>query len=114
MIELTWPEFRDKFDDSVHEKLAELLAKHSTDALVLFENHDMSSSSFGDRSAIAVGPDLTYKSIEDCRGRHLNDLPSQRQYSVAYCMKTSLPDIATTEPKTKKTNKKERHAATQT
>jgi hypothetical protein len=32
---------------------------------------------------MAVGPDNTYKNLEEIDGKHLNDLPSLRQYPVA-------------------------------
>ena len=44
-------------------------------ALVMFENPDLSSSHFGKRTALRVGPGCTYKTPVECVGRHLNDLP---------------------------------------
>lgn len=51
---------------------------------VLFVNLDMSSSQFGKWTVMAVGPKQTYKTVEALEGNHLFDLPSQRQYPVAY------------------------------
>ena len=51
-------------------------------ALVLFENLDMASSSFGDSTVVAIGPQNTFKSLSDCK--YLNDLPSQRQYPTHF------------------------------
>lgn len=90
MIELTWSEFKDRFDSSVRKKLAALLDESGTDALVMFENVALDSSAFGDRTAIAIGPERTYKTLEECQKGHLNDLPSRRQYATAYVLKTSL------------------------
>ena len=50
----------------------------------LFINSDFSSSQFGRWTILAIGPDQTYKRIEDLAGSHLHDLPSQWQYPVAY------------------------------
>lgn len=64
------------------KKLAQTQPK-ATQA-VLFVNHDFSSSKFGAWTVMAVGPNQTYKTVEDVHGSHLFDLPSQRQYPVAY------------------------------
>lgn len=51
---------------------------------VLFVNLDSSSSQFGRYTVMAVGPAQTYKTLEEVQGSWLFDLPSQRQYPVAY------------------------------
>ena len=53
--------------------------------LVLFENQDFWSSQFGAKTVVCVGPGCTYKAPEECEGKWLNDLPSQRQYATAWC-----------------------------
>lgn len=62
--------FADKFPDATNA--------------VLFVNLDFSSSQFGAWTVMAVGPNQTCKTVEEIAGRHLNDLPSQRQYPVAF------------------------------
>lgn len=53
--------------------------------LVLFENRLLDASSVGSNGVLAVGPGFTLETPEQAQGRHLNDLPSQRMYAVAYC-----------------------------
>jgi hypothetical protein len=60
--------------------------------VVLFENQTMDSSSRGAMTAMVIGPTNTYKSAEDCEGKHLNDLPSQRQYPVAWVSREAFID----------------------
>lgn len=74
---------RGKFD--VEVALREAL-KRKSDAvgLVLFENKMFDSSSRGAMTAMLIGPTNTYKSAEECEGKYLNELPSQRQYPVAW------------------------------
>lgn len=68
------------------ERLLALAGRYPTaTSFVLFERLDLSSSHAGDNSILAVGPDNTYPDLESVYGRHLHDLPSQRQYAVAYC-----------------------------
>jgi hypothetical protein len=52
---------------------------------VLFENQDFCSSRFGARTVVCVGPGCTYRTPEECEGKWLHDLPSQRQYAAAWC-----------------------------
>lgn len=74
---------RGRFD--VEVALQEAL-KRKSDAvgLVLFENKMLDSSSRGAMTAMLIGPTNTYKSVEECEGKYLNELPSQRQYPVAW------------------------------
>lgn len=74
---------RGRFDVDV--ALQEAL-KRKSDAvgLVLFENKMFDSSSRGAMTAMLIGPTNTYKSAEECEGKYLNELPSQRQYPVAW------------------------------
>jgi hypothetical protein len=52
--------------------------------LVVFECQQLDSSSCGARTVMAVGPGKTYETLESLEGLHLKDLPSQREYPVAY------------------------------
>jgi hypothetical protein len=54
-------------------------------AVVLFRNQQMDSSSFGQQTIMVVGPECTYKSVEEVDGKWLNDAPSQRQHAIAWC-----------------------------
>ena len=54
------------------------------EAVVLFENVAMDSSSFGERKVVIVGPDRGIESVAACEGKWLNDLPSQRLYPQAF------------------------------
>jgi len=70
---------------SVRERIEAAIVRNKATHLVLFENHDFCSSQFGTRSVVCVGPDCTYRTPQDCEGKWLNDLPSQRQYATAFC-----------------------------
>jgi len=52
--------------------------------LVVFQNVTLDSSHLGDETILAIGPKMTYKTLAEIEGRHLHDLPSQRQYPQAY------------------------------
>ena len=82
---LTKKEFleRGRFDLSLALEEA-LQRKPDAIGLVLFENKMFDSSSRGAMTAMVIGPTNTYKSAEDCEGKYLNDMPSQRQYPVAW------------------------------
>lgn len=84
MEQLTLGKFVEKFDKRVRGAVRELAQKKGVSHLVLFENQDFTSSQFGARTALAVGPSRTYQTLESVEGQWLNDLPSQRQYPVAY------------------------------
>lgn len=84
-------EFIALFDPSVHSALLDSLRRYpDAIAMVEFENMDMCSSHLGDRSAMLVGPSNTYKSVNECDGRWLNDLPSQRKYANRWCLAEDL------------------------
>lgn len=83
---LTKQEFFALFDESVHDRIREVMQRYpDAEAVVVFENVDFCSSQFGARSALPVGPSNTFKSVSDTEGKWLNDLPSQRQYPQAFC-----------------------------
>ena len=84
MKELTKDDFKALFDGSLGEWIEKKLTMPTARGLVCFENIDFGSSRFGDRTAMVVGDDCTYKTVEECEGRHLYDLPSQRQYATHY------------------------------
>lgn len=87
MKALTKEEMLAMLDESVHGRIEELLRRSDVTHLVIFENQMMDSSCFGDRTAMIVGPGCTYKDLEAVKGAWLYDLPSQRQYPVAYYTK---------------------------
>lgn len=83
--QLSKQELLDMFDESVHEKILEAAARYpDAEAIVVFENVDMSSSRLGERSALVVGPSNTFTNVEDASDKWLGDLPSERQYPTAY------------------------------
>ena len=75
-------ELKALFDPSVHGALEQL----AQDAryIVVYENLDFWSSRLGERSALKVGPGCSVESLEEALEIWLGDLPSQRQYPVAY------------------------------
>lgn len=84
MKEVTWQElFRDA-DPSIQVAIDEAIEIYAATHVVKFENQAMDSSSLGASTFMVVGPHCTYKTPDDCKGRWLYDLPSQRQYAVAY------------------------------
>jgi len=72
-------------EPSVRENIEASIAKNKATHLVLFENQDFCSSQFGAKSVVCVGPECTYKTPQDCEGKWLHDLPSQRQYATTFC-----------------------------
>jgi len=83
--QVTAAEFFSRLYPSVWTAVKDRLRKFPTAThLVLFENPDLRSSELGSRTCAVVGPDNTFKSPQDCVGKWLNDLPSQRQYPVAW------------------------------
>ena len=75
-------ELKSMFDPSVHGALEQL----ARDAryIVVYENLDFWSSRFGERSALKVGPGCSIETLEQALQIWLGDLPSERQYPVAY------------------------------
>lgn len=68
------------FDPEVRPKIIEMLARDDVDGAICFENILIGSSRCGERSSVIYGPGCTYKTTDDVKGEHLNDLPSERQY----------------------------------
>lgn len=87
MNKVTIEEFLKLFSEEVHNLILQNFARVDVNGLVCFENQTLDSSSLGRRTAMIVGPGCTYKSHEDCIGKHLYDLPSQRQYPTVYVEK---------------------------
>jgi len=75
-------ELKSMFDPSVHGALEQL----ARDAryIVVYQNIDFWSSRFGETSALRVGPGCQVESLEEALSIWLGDLPSERQYPVAY------------------------------
>jgi hypothetical protein len=75
-------EVKAMFDPSVHDAI-ERLAQDAR-YIVVYENLDFWSSRFGERSALRVGPGCQVESLEEALSIWLGDLPSERQYPIAY------------------------------
>jgi len=73
----------DELDEGVHWDIQHTLYRDGVDAVVCFENLDMSSNQLGRRTAMAIGPDRTYKTVDAVQGKHLGDVPSRFQWPVA-------------------------------
>lgn len=74
----------DDMSDSVMMLLLDAIREFQPTHLVLFQCQQMDSSCFGSSTIIPIGPNNTYKTMEDVKGKWLHDLPSQRQYPVAF------------------------------
>ena len=82
MKRLTLPELLELFDPEVHQQLQSLSSRPGA-SLVVYENHDLSSSRLGDCTALLVGPGCTYSSVTEAPA-WLGDLPSERQQPIAF------------------------------
>lgn len=82
MKQLTLPELLELFDPEVHQQLKSLASRPGA-SLVVYENHNLSSSRLGDRTALLVGPGCTYGSVTEAPP-WLGDLPSERQQPIAF------------------------------
>jgi len=91
MNRISFDELLGMFDPDIHERLRTLINREGVAALVVFENRQLDSSAAGARSAVAVGPGCSHHSVAAVKKLWLNDLPSQRQYPVAYAVR---PDQA--------------------
>lgn len=76
--------FLEEFDPEVWPDIKEAAARYDATHVVMARCEDLWSSQRGRKTAMVVGPNNTYKTPEDCEGRWINDLPSQRQYFVKY------------------------------
>lgn len=87
MKQITKDEFWKEFDDSVHSKLDAHWNDPETHGMIIFRNLAFDSSQFGMVTACPYGPRWTLKRWEEAQGKWIKDLPSQRQYADAYCVK---------------------------
>ncbi len=91
----TWEKLCEDFTDKDTQALLhERIRSEGVTDLVVFENQMFDSSLVGQQTAVSVGPGCLLKSKEDCEGKWLNDLPSQRQYPVAFIPRSSAPKEA--------------------
>jgi hypothetical protein len=85
MKKLTYNELKAMVDVECMPRLKDAVSLYrDAEAVVVFENQMMDSSQLGQMSFVVVGPSNTFPSVELCKGRWINDLPSQRQHAVAY------------------------------
>lgn len=84
MDEITAAELLGQFEPSVHQAIFDAVKKYQSTHVVIFKNLNFDSLRFGAKVALAVGPNNTYKSPGDCKGKWLNNLPSERLYPVSY------------------------------
>jgi hypothetical protein len=82
MKELTFPDFLKL--ESIHERIRSAALHCNATHVVCFENQQLDSFACGARTSVMVGPTCTYQSVEQCEGKWLHDLPSQRQYPVSF------------------------------
>jgi len=75
-------ELKSLFHSSVHDALEQLA--RDAQYIVVYEVLDMWSSRSGHRTALKVGPGCSVETLEQALQIWLGDLPSQRQYPVAY------------------------------
>jgi hypothetical protein len=75
-------EVKAMFPPSTHDALERLA--QSARYIVVYQNIDFWSSRFGETSALRVGPGCQVESLEEALSIWLGDLPSERQYPIAY------------------------------
>lgn len=91
MKELTKEEFFKLMGPEVHDLIWETAKRYpDAEGFVLFENLMMTASNFGHRTAVVAGLGHTFKSIEFCEGKWLNDLPSTREHAVSFVKMNNL------------------------
>ncbi len=73
--------------DEVRLKVREIVQRSDVTHLVKFQNQMLDSSSLGESSFVIIGPGCTFKNLDAVNGKWLKDLPSQRQYPVAFYAK---------------------------
>lgn len=79
--------FSEEEQNILFGRVIELDATH----IILAENNNMNSSQFGQKTAMLVGGKSSY-TFEELDGKHLNDLPSQRQYFTKYAKVEICPN----------------------
>jgi hypothetical protein len=74
----------EKLSDDTVVKLKDSIKRTGATKVVLFENLDFSSSNFGLRTVLCVGPSCTYKTVEELHDHHLGDVPSRFQWPTMW------------------------------
>ena len=90
-------EFLEQFDADVHAKIVAAIKMASASAVVMFETAELGARNFK-RTAVVVGEMCTYKTVAECDGKRIGDLPSERQYAVAWCEAYPLAELAALTP----------------
>ncbi len=85
--EVSKEEFWKLFDASVHASLDAQWRREDVSHLVCFTCGDMWSSLCGHRTALAIGPSCTYKTMDESRENRLGDVPSRFQYPTEFVEK---------------------------
>lgn len=70
-------------DPEIRPALTRMLQREDVDGIVVFRNQQMDSSAFGHATFMIYGPHCTYNAPPE-PNTFINDLPSQREYAVAY------------------------------
>lgn len=83
----SWLELLAMFPKEVWVALEELRAREDVSHIVVFENPMLDSSQCGRRTAVAIGPGCTYKTLDEVRGRCLGQTPSVQQWPAYYFAK---------------------------
>lgn len=92
MKQITLYELLQLFDPSVHGAILEAAAKHRSTHVVLFEDLALEHLE-PRRSAMVIGPNNTYKTIEEIEGKPMGATPSQFLYPVSYAgIGSACPD----------------------
>lgn len=78
-------------DPEIHGALTSILQREDVDGVVVFRNQQMDSSAFGHVTFMIYGPHCTYSAPPE-PNTFVNDLPSQREYAVAYFPKPTRKD----------------------
>jgi hypothetical protein len=86
VVEITFDEFMDLFDDATGNTILKRAGDYQSTHLVLAEKLQMDASQFGARTAMCVGPNNTYQTVEQCAGQWIHDTPSQRQYFTKFAV----------------------------
>lgn len=73
------------FEGDSLSKVLELSSLPTASALVLFENRIQSSPEYLKRTVVAVGAELTHKSVSDLNGAWIYD-GLRKQVAVSFCL----------------------------
>ena len=76
-------------DESLHERMNEMLARPDVDGMMAYQIPDMWSSQFGRISAVIFGPGCSIKTAFDAAAGHLGETPSQFAYPTFVYVKGS-------------------------